>query len=94
MKDENVLFLLKEETIHIALIPLSKLNGFDIHSINGCYLTDDNLDNKIKDQIVTLFQRCGLVPILGYEKITTDLKEYLYPTPPFIVNDVCSISLN
>ncbi len=89
---KNIFLIAKEERIHYALVPENKLN-FDHHEFNGCTISDGKSPCEIRDGIITVFQRLGIIPINIGEAITTDLKEYLNPIPPFQVDDICSISL-
>jgi hypothetical protein len=90
--NKQILIIAKEEISYWALVPLSKLEGYDIDALNGSCAEDD-IPLHLKDDILTLFKRLGIIPIEINDDIIVDLKEYLHPIPPFQVDDICSISI-
>jgi hypothetical protein len=91
--DKKVLFVIKEKINHWALIPQSKINHLDLNEFNGCSLGDKKTPSHLKDEIITLAQRLGIIHITIDEEVKADLKEYLNPTPPFQIDELCWISL-
>jgi hypothetical protein len=89
--NKQILLIAKEEITYWALVPSSKLNDYDLDALNGCCLEDGDIPPERRDDIITIFQRLGIIPIEG--DIEDDLKQYLHPIPPFRVDDICSISL-
>lgn len=97
MLDKNILVTLTDDVIHYALVPLSELMKglphLDINDLNGCTVYDDTVPPNVKDDIITLFQRFGIVEYDPAGSVTDDLKKYLHPIPPFKVDDILSISM-
>jgi hypothetical protein len=91
--DKQILLIAKEELTYWALVPSSKLKNYDLDALNGCCTEDEHIPPESRDDIKILFQRLGITPIEINEDIVDDLKEYLHPTPPFMVDDICSISI-
>jgi hypothetical protein len=94
---KNILVIAKDEIVYYALVPLSELlkelPHLDINAVNGCSLEDDKIPENIRDDVVTLFERLGIIEYNPDGSITDDLKKYINPVPPFQVDDILSISL-
>lgn len=72
----------------IALVPGSKLHGVPLKEINGKTVNRDEMPNASIDFIVTLYKRLGLE---RDDRVEKDLKEYLNPQTPFVVDEVVRI---
>jgi hypothetical protein len=91
-QEEQILFVLigsdqKERTY--ALVPRSKLGTTDYIGINGLIVNEDEVQDPYKCTIVmNLFNRFGFDKQPG---IKTDLKKYLLPKCPMLVDQVIII---
>lgn len=69
----------------LLLVPRPKLEGINLDAINGIEVQQKDTTDEIRDTICNLFCRAGLDNEgLGEQ----DLKQYLNPKPPFIVDRV------
>jgi hypothetical protein len=72
----------------IALIPGYKLHGVPLKEINGKTVNRDDISDSAMDAIVSLYNRLGLE---RNDLVATDLKEFLRPETPFVVDEVIRI---
>lgn len=89
--DKNILIIAHNDKAYWFLVPLSRLGDIDIDALNGCSLCNNEVPNKIKNNIYNLFGRLGLI---NYnQEVIDDLKDCLNPIPPFMVDDILHISM-
>lgn len=72
----------------IALIPGSKLHGVPLKEIDGKTVNRDDAPDDVLNAIVSLYKRLGLE---RDDNVATDLKEFVRPETPFVVDEVVHI---